>query len=87
MVNEWIQAGLEVTIAQMSKAEAIASGAEASFIERYPDPVTVYSIGEVSREVCGGPHATNTANLGSFKIKKEEAVAAGIRRIKAVLVD
>ena len=87
LVNEWIKAGLDVTITQMSKADAVASGAEASFIERYPDPVTVYSIGDVSREVCGGPHATNTANLGSFKIKKEEAVAAGIRRIKAVLVD
>ncbi len=87
LVNEWIQAGLEVTIAQMSKAEAIASGAEASFIERYPDPVTVYSVGDVSREVCGGPHATNTNTLGTFKIKKEEAVASGIRRIKAVLVD
>ncbi|MBO7245079.1 MAG: alanine--tRNA ligase [Alphaproteobacteria bacterium] len=87
LVNEWIQAGLDVTIQQMSKADAIASGAEASFIERYPDPVTVYSIGDVSREVCGGPHATNTNILGTFKIKKEEAVASGIRRIKAVLTD
>lgn len=87
LVNEWIQAGLDVTIQQMSKADAIASGAEASFIERYPDPVTVYSIGDVSREVCGGPHAENTKTLGTFKIKKEEAVASGIRRIKAVLTD
>lgn len=87
LVNEWIQSGLDVTIQQMSKADAISSGAEASFIERYPDPVTVYSIGDVSREVCGGPHAENTKTLGTFKIKKEEAVASGIRRIKAVLTD
>ena len=85
LVNEWIQAGLEVTVTEMSKEEAIASGAECMFIEKYPDIVTVYTIGDVSKELCGGPHVKNTSELGHFKIKKEEASSAGIRRIKAVL--
>ncbi len=54
------------------------------FIEKYPDRVTVYSIGDVSKELCGGPHVKNTSELGTFKIKKEEASSAGIRRIKAI---
>ena len=69
----------------MSKQEALASGAECMFIEKYPDVVTVYSIGDVSKELCGGPHVKNTNELGHFKIKKEEASSAGVRRIKAVL--
>ena len=84
-VNGWIQEGLDVVVQQMSKQDATSSGAEASFVERYPDPLTVYSIGQVSREICGGPHAKNTRELGKFKIKKDEGVAAGIRRIKAIL--
>lgn len=56
------------------------------FIEKYPDIVTVYSIGEVSKELCGGPHVNNTSELGRFKIKKEESSSSGIRRIKAILV-
>ncbi len=55
------------------------------FIEKYPDIVTVYKIGEVSKELCGGPHVNNTKELGTFKIKKEESSSSGIRRIKAVL--
>ena len=55
------------------------------FIEKYPDIVTVYNIGDVSSELCGGPHVENTNELGTFKIKKEEASSAGVRRIKAVL--
>ena len=55
------------------------------FIEKYPDIVTVYNIGDVSSELCGGPHVKNTNELGTFKIKKEEASSAGVRRIKAVL--
>ena len=55
------------------------------FIEKYPDVVTVYSIGEVSKELCGGPHVKNTSCLGKFKIVKEEASSAGVRRIKAIL--
>ena len=55
------------------------------FIERYPDVVTVYTIGDFSKELCGGPHVKNTSELGHFKIKKEEASSAGVRRIKAIL--
>ena len=69
----------------MSKESAIASGAECMFIERYPDIVTVYSIGDVSKELCGGPHVKNTNELGTFRIKKEEASSAGVRRIKAII--
>lgn len=85
LVNKWIQEGLDVTHAEMSKEEAIASGAECMFIEKYPDIVTVYTIGAVSKELCGGPHVKNTSELGTFKIKKEEASSAGVRRIKAIL--
>ena len=85
LVNKWIEQGLDVTIKEMSKEEAVNSGAECMFIEKYPDIVTVYYIGDVSKEVCGGPHVKNTKELGKFKIKKEEASSAGVRRIKAVL--
>lgn len=85
LVNEWISEALDVTVCEMSKQDAINSGAECMFVEKYPDVVTVYSIGEVSKELCGGPHVKNTAELGKFKIKKEEASSAGVRRIKAVL--
>ena len=77
----------------MKKEDAIKSGAECMFIEKYPDVVTVYSIsypngGEVvSKELCGGPHVKNTRELGIFKITKEEASSAGVRRIKAVLTE
>lgn len=85
LVNKWINEGLDVVVEEMDKQQAIASGAECMFIEKYPDRVTVYSIGEVSKELCGGPHVKNTKELGVFKIKKEEASSAGVRRIKAVL--
>ena len=85
LVNEWIQAGLEVRVEEMSKEDAIKTGAECMFIEKYPDIVTVYFIGEVSKELCGGPHVANTSELGTFRIKKEEASSAGVRRIKGVL--
>ena len=85
LVNKWINEGLPVTVSEMSKEDAIKSGAECMFIEKYPDIVTVYSIGDVSKELCGGPHVKNTSELGHFKIVKEEASSAGIRRIKAVL--
>ena len=86
LVNEWIQAGLPVTVEEMKKEDAVKSGAECMFIEKYPDIVTVYSIGDVSKELCGGPHVKNTSELGKFQIKKEEASSAGIRRIKAILI-
>ena len=85
LVNQWIQEGIEVTKQEMKKEEAIQSGAECMFIEKYPDIVTVYSIGNVSKELCGGPHVKNTKGLGTFKIKKEESSSSGIRRIKAIL--
>jgi len=85
LVNKWINEGHEVTHEQMTKDEAISSGAECMFIEKYPDIVTVYKIGDFSNELCGGPHVTNTNELGHFKIKKEEASSAGVRRIKAIL--
>ena len=85
LVNEWISEGLDVSVREMKKEDAIKSGAECMFIEKYPDIVTVYSIGNVSSELCGGPHVKNTMELGHFRILKEEASSAGIRRIKAVL--
>ena len=90
LVNEWIKAGLDVTVEEMPKQDAIASGAECMFIEKYPDMVTVYSIGNekygiISKELCGGPHVKNTSELGHFIIKKEEASSAGVRRIKGIL--
>lgn len=87
LVNEWIKQALPVTKEEMKKDDAIKSGAECMFIEKYPDIVTVYSIGDVSKELCGGPHVKNTGELGHFKIKKEEASSSGVRRIKAVLIE
>ncbi len=86
LVNEWIKQALPVTVQEMKKEDAIKSGAECMFIEKYPDIVTVYSIGNVSKELCGGPHVKNTSELGTFKIQKEEASSAGVRRIKAILI-
>ena len=85
LVNKWIQDAIPVTVEEMKKDEAVKSGAECMFIEKYPDVVTVYTIGDVSKELCGGPHVKNTSELGKFKIKKEEASSAGVRRIKAIL--
>ena len=85
LVNKWIEQKLPVTQKEMKKEDAIKSGAECMFIEKYPDIVTVYTIGDVSKELCGGPHVKNTGELGHFKIKKEEASSSGVRRIKAVL--
>ena len=85
LVNKWISDSIDVNVTEMSKQDAIASGAECMFIEKYPDIVTVYSIGNVSKEVCGGPHVKNTSELGHFRILKEEASSAGVRRIKAIL--
>ncbi len=85
LVNKYIEMGLTVTKKEMSKEEAIKSGAECMFIDKYPDIVTVYFIGDVSKELCGGPHVNNTNELGHFKITKEEASSAGVRRLKAIL--
>lgn len=86
IINGWIKQGIDVTSEEMPKGRAVEIGAEHQFIERYPDVVTVYSIGDVSKEICTGPHVKNTRELGTFKIQKEEASSAGVRRIKAVLI-
>ena len=85
LVNKYIEMAIPVEKLEMKKEEAIAMGAEAMFIEKYGDIVSVYKIGDVSLEICGGPHVSNTSELGKFKIKKEEASSAGVRRIKAIL--
>lgn len=87
LVNKWIDEKYDVIKEEMKKEDAIKSGAECMFIERYPDVVTVYKIGDVSSELCGGPHVKNTSELSHIKIKKEEAVSAGVRRIKAIFID
>lgn len=90
-VNEWIQAGLAVVRREMPLAEAEKLGAEMEFGAKYPDVVSVYFVEDengqpISKEFCGGPHVENTKELGTFKIQKEEASSAGVRRIKAVLI-
>lgn len=84
LVNSWIQAGIEVKSEEMPKMKAVEIGAEHEFIDKYPDVVKVYSIGDVSVEICTGPHVANTADLGSFKILKEKSSSSGVRRIEAV---
>ena len=90
IVNDKIEAGLDVIRREMPLSEAQALGAEMEFGAKYPDIVSVYFIQEkdgshFSKEFCGGPHVANTSELGHFKIQKEEAVSQGVRRIKAVL--
>ena len=85
IVNDWIKQDLKVTKEEMPKQRAVEIGAEHQFIERYPDMVWVYSIGNDSKEICTGPHVESTGKLGKFKIAKEESSSAGVRRIKAVL--
>ena len=85
LLNEYIKQDIKVERLEMKKDEAIALGAEAMFLEKYGDEVTVYKIGDVSLELCGGPHVSRTGELGTFKIKKEEASSSGVRRIKAIL--
>ena len=83
--KEKIKEGLKVTRKEMSYEEAIKKGALAFFKEKYPEKVSVYFIGDFSKEICAGPHIKNTSELKKFKILKEEAVSSGIRRIKATL--
>ncbi|MBU2109864.1 alanine--tRNA ligase [Patescibacteria group bacterium] len=85
LVNEKIKENLMVAYEEMSVEEAKEEGALGVFEHKYGEKVKVYSVGEYSKEICGGPHAENTSQLGHFKILKEEASAAGVRRIKAVL--
>ena len=87
IVNEQIARDLPVQVAEMAVDAAKASGAIGLFGERYGETVKVYSVGDFSREICGGPHASRTGELGRFEIKKEESSSRGVRRIKAVLLD
>ncbi len=85
IVNEQIQRNLPFTLETMTIEDARAKGATALFAAKYGEQVKVYSAGDFSMEVCGGPHAATTGELGKFKIQKEESSSAGVRRIKAVL--
>ena len=85
LVNEQIKRDLPVTCEEMTLEEAKASGATGLFENKYGEKVKVYTIGDFSKEICGGPHVTHTGELGHFKIKKEESSSAGVRRIKAIL--
>ena len=85
LVNGWIEQGIDVTKKLTTVEEAKAEGAVALFGAKYGEQVSLYSIGEVSKEICCGPHVGNTKDLGSFKIQKEQSSSAGVRRIKAVI--
>lgn len=90
-INDWIAADLPVTKQIMPKQQALESGAIAFFVEKYPDEVSVYTVGRdpetdwVSKELCGGPHVSNTGTIGAIKLTKEQAVSAGVRRLYAEL--
>ena len=85
IVNDAIRRNLVVTMETMTIEEAKARGATALFAAKYGEQVKVYAAGDFSMEVCGGPHAATTGELGGFKIQKEESSSAGVRRIKAVI--
>ena len=85
IVNEQIKRDLPVTCEEMTLEEAKAAGATGLFENKYGEKVKVYTIGDFSKEICGGPHVSHTGELGHFKIKKEESSSAGVRRIKAIL--
>jgi alanyl-tRNA synthetase len=85
MVNEQIVRALPITCETMTIEEAKAAGATALFTAKYGEQVKVYTMGDFSKEVCGGPHAENTSELVAFKIQKEESSSAGVRRIKAII--
>ena len=85
LVNEQIGRHMPITCEEMTVAEAKAQGAIGLFESKYGERVKVYTMGDFSKEICGGPHAQNTGDLGHFVIKKEEASSSGVRRIKAVL--
>jgi len=84
-VNNAIESGYEVECEEMDVDTAKEKGAVGVFDSKYGDKVKVYTIGDISKEICGGPHVDNTANMGKFNIIKEKASSAGVRRIKAIL--
>jgi len=85
LVNEWIAADAEITMKETTVEAAKAEGAIGLFESKYGELVRMYTMGEFSKEICGGPHASHTGELVSFKIQKEESSSAGVRRIKAVI--
>ena len=85
LVNEWIAADAEITMKETTVEAAKAEGAIGLFESKYGELVRMYTMGEFSKEICGGPHASRTGELVSFKIQKEESSSAGVRRIKAVI--
>lgn len=85
IVNEQINKKIDVKMEEMSVENAEKSGAMGVFKDRYGEVVKVYTIGDFSKEICGGPHVNNTGELGHFKIQKEESSSSGVRRIKAIL--
>ena len=85
LVNEWIKADVPVVMTETTVEEAKKEGAIGLFESKYGERVRMYTMGEYSKEICGGPHASHTGELVSFKILKEESSSAGVRRIKAVI--
>ena len=85
IVNQAIEAEIDVVCSEISINEAKASGAIGVFTDKYGERVKVYTIKGYSKEICGGPHVSNTKELGSFKILQEGSSSAGVRRIKACL--
>jgi alanyl-tRNA synthetase len=86
-INDWIAADLPVTVQTQEKQTALNSGAIAFFVEKYPDEVTVYTIGKdsdsdwISKEFCGGPHVQHTGEIGPIELQKEQSASAGVRRV------
>ena len=85
LVNQAIQQDLDVTCEEMTLEQAKNKGAMGVFEHKYGKKVKVYTIGDFSKEICGGPHVEKTGELGNFKIKKEQSSSAGVRRVKAIL--
>jgi alanyl-tRNA synthetase len=85
IVQEAIDRSIPVTSEVMKYTDAIKSGALGLFEDRYGNDVSIYTIGDVSKEVCSGPHVSNTSEIGRFKILKEQSSSAGVRRIRAVV--
>lgn len=87
MVNAIIEESVVIDCTEMSLEQAQKEGAEGVFGDRYESKVKVYTMGNYSKEICGGPHAKNTKELGKFKITKEQSSSSGVRRIKATISD
>ena len=84
-MNKKIKGAIPVTLSEVTMEEAKKEVAIGIFDSKYGEKVKVYTIGDFSKEICGGPHVKNTKELGHFKITKEQSSSAGVRRIKAVL--